>query len=152
MRRRGEPAPAVTPRSDPPPRPDGVDWVSDPGVAPAGLAGDVALGRMQGEYSAAKVVPTDGPAALPELVSAGDQLLVTMGKEVYYPGGAQKFQGFEVGPMSITVSIRKGESGAQAWVRGRSVLEHLFEAELKLRIAEFVEHLDVARKTVRGDP
>ena len=154
MRRRGEPPKQPDARPDPPPKPGGVDWVSDPSSsskAPEGLAGDIASGRAQGVVTASKVAPTDGPAALADLVTMGDQLLVTLGKEVYYPGGAQKFNGFEVGPMSITVSVRKNESAAQAWVRGRTVLEQLFEAELVLRIDEFVEHLDKARKTVRGE-
>ena len=160
MRRRGEPPAQPKPeeRPDPPPRPGGVDWVSNPPDAPATkddernkLTGSTVIGRKQGELCAAAMGFGSTAAEVPNMLGEGDQLLVTIGKETYYPGGAQKFNGFEVGPMSVTVTIRKNETAAQAWVRGRSVLENLFEAELVLRIDEFVAHLDQARKTVRGE-
>lgn len=165
MRRRGDVIPQVAAMTDAEARPPvkgqeqsvavpaNYDWTKQNGPegSAAALKQSAGEGKSAGEKSAAKIAPTEGPASMPALVAAGDSLTITMGKEVYYPGGSQKFNGFEVGPMSITVTIRAGESAAQAWVRGRSVLEHLFEAELDLRISEFVEHLDIARKTVRGE-
>lgn len=116
---------------------------------PATAAG-VPAGRAKGAAEALMLTLTSrgmaGPAEEPRNNDEGDEITVTIGKEIYYPGGTQKFNGFEVGPLTASVRIRPGESAAQAWVRARSVLEHLYEAEVQVRIEEFTEHLDEARK------
>lgn len=132
----------------------GYDWTTkdaptgEPG--PRTIAKDIEKGSRAGILLALSIMPKDGPAADPHAVSVGDLLTITIGKEVYYPGGREKFNGFEVGPLAMTVTVRQGESAAQAWARCRTVLEHLHQAEIQLRITEFTDHFEQARKSIRG--
>src|SRR5690349_15140793 len=106
--------------SDPKPPAGGTDWVSPPAEPPANVnreleraaATHVTEGRKQ---------PSDGWADDVRNTDAGDSITVTIGKEILYP---VKFNGVEVGPLSMTVRIRQGETAGKAYERARVVLEH----------------------------
>lgn len=50
----------------------------------------------------------------------GDQITVTWGKEYYQ---VTQFNGFEVGPFSIVVTVQPGETDVAAFTRGWNTLE-----------------------------
>lgn len=152
MRRRTDPTATAPQNPTTPLQPGTHDWVSPPPAGEAALqAARVPDLRRQAERTAAngeKVVPAGGHAGNAAALDEGDVLTVTMGKEVIYP---VKYNGFEVGPLSMTVTVRKGETAASAYDRARGVLEQLYETELDLQLKQFVEHLDKARAQVRGE-
>lgn len=92
------------------------------------------------------VNPRVSDGAVGPLVDEGDLLTVTFGKETINP---IKFNTFEVGPFSLSVCVRKGESSADAHSRARLALAQIFEAELTLKLQEFAEHVMKARDVVR---
>lgn len=137
------------------PLPEGAhDWVSPPPATAATLADRVASERvdpLRAAVNAAVAVNPSKPgtpAGDPSLVDEGDRLRVVIGRETFSP---VKYNTFDVGPLEMTVTVRRGESAADAFLRARVVLEQLFDAELATRIREFVDHLDEARKRVRAE-
>lgn len=155
MRRRGDAAQPATTISPTTQAPAQTDWTREEpkGVqtqAPAlgsSVGEQIRQGQLEGMKCAASLEPNDGAASRADLVDAGDLLTVTMGKETFFP---EKFNGFDVGPLTVSVTIRNGESAAKAWVRARSVLEQLYFAEFDLRVQEYMEHIGKARLTVRA--
>lgn len=141
MRRKSEgAAPAQVPTNpvfeppkpgDPPPPPGAVDWTAPPGLPAQSVA----------------TKPIQSIAELQQAVSAGDTMTVTMGRTTLSP---EKYNTFDIGPLSMTVSVRQDETAAQAYTRARAALEHLYEAEVELRTAEFKEHLQRVRVAVKA--
>src|SRR4051812_39835594 len=54
------------------------------------------------------------------LLQPGDTVSITWGRECFAP---IRFHSVEVGPFSVTVTVRPGETGGQAWERGRAYLQ-----------------------------
>ena len=139
MRRRNEVAPQETKpaetRAAEPAAPAGAyDWTtqdSPPKKAAVELS------------KTAAAVELGGPAAQP--VASGMLFTLTMGKTTLFP---VKFEGFEVGPISATVTVKEGETYGDVWQRARAALEQLYEAEFDLRLREFQEHAVKARSAV----
>lgn len=88
----------------------------------------------------APVKVEDRKAAV-EGLQAGDRLGVSIGKETYFP---IKFNGFDVGPVSIETTVREGESGADAYLRVRGAAEAIFQAEYEVKVKDYFDRL---RKT-----
>jgi len=72
-------------------------------------------------------------------LGAGATITVTIGKEVFWP---VKHNGFEVGPISVAITVGTGESARDAYVRARTVAATMFEAEFELRRVQFFNHLE----------
>jgi len=153
MKRRGTTTDAVSKAEqpigpgDPPAPPGATDWVSDPSVnrkLDQAAAASVTAGREAARGLGGTAVFADDV----KNTDAGDSLTVTIGKEIIFP---VKFNGVEVGPLSMTVRIRVGETAGQAYTRARIVLEHLFETEFAVRIKDFIAHVDEARKQARPE-
>lgn len=79
-----------------------------------------------------------GPG-LDEDLHEGDSFTVTHGKEVFTP---IKFHTYEVGPLSVSVTIRKGESVTDAYTRARRFLETAFQAEFELKKRDYFARMD----------
>lgn len=60
----------------------------------------------------------------------GDAVTITLGKETFFP---EKYNGFDVGPLSATVRLRAGETLDELWLRAHRVLDVMFEAEFELK-------------------
>ncbi len=71
-------------------------------------------------------------------IDEGDAVTFTLGKEVYWP---HRSAGYEVGPFSVTVRLRKGESPEDLAKRAHHFLDVLFEAEFELKRKQFRERL-----------
>lgn len=66
---------------------------------------------------------------LKEGLSAGDRVEVTVGRQVFNP---EKYCSFEVGPVRVSVTVREGESGAEAYVRASTAAQTMFESEYQI--------------------
>lgn len=73
----------------------------------------------------------------------GEQLTVTWGKELFQP---LKFHNFEVGSFVLTVTIRQGETVAEAAGRAQRELEQLAHREFREKLAAYLERV----RTVSG--
>lgn len=72
----------------------------------------------------------------------GASVTVTIGKTNLCP---VKYNGFDVGPLSMTVKVGRTETPVEAYQRARLVLTELYEAEFSLRLQDFKRHLEAAR-------
>lgn len=72
----------------------------------------------------------------------GAAVTVTIGKTNLCP---VKYNGFDVGPLSMTVKVGRTETPVEAYQRARLVLTELYEAEFSLRLQDFKRHLEAAR-------
>jgi hypothetical protein len=86
------------------------------------------------------------PATLDEAMEAtrprpmhGDRVKVTIGKMMFCP---VKYQGYEVGPLSLEVEVQDGEDYLAAYNRARLLLTVMFEAEHELQRKEFDAHVE----------
>jgi hypothetical protein len=77
----------------------------------------------------------------------GDWVEATAGKELFFP---IKFQSFEVGPITVGVHTREGETYATAFMRASLAAEELFEAEFEVKLRGFADRVKRAREVV-GD-
>jgi hypothetical protein len=148
MRRREQPASiAASPRAKAGIPEGAYDWTTTDGPSSGAHAPQA---PQSAAIPAATVMAMQvrGDAGSATAASAGDELTVTIGKSSLFP---VRYNGLEVGPLSMSVRLRQGETPAEAYGRARAVLEELYQAELDLRLKEFVDHLDEARKRVRGE-
>lgn len=79
-------------------------------------------------------------------LAGGDTFTVTTGQETYYP---VKYNGYTVGPVSHTTSVRAGESAEDAWMRASLVCELLFEAEFQVKTELYFKRLREVRLRAR---
>ena len=79
------------------------------------------------------IVPEDDT-----LLSVGDEVTVTAGRETYTP---IRFHTFEVGPFAVTTRVRQGETGQQAFERATRFLQRLFVVEHEKKLAQFLERV-----------
>ncbi len=75
---------------------------------------------------------------LNDLMGEGDKVTYTMGQESFAP---VSYNSFTVGPFSATTTIRKGETGEDAYYRCFKYLIQVFEVEFKLKKKMYFEHL-----------
>lgn len=84
------------------------------------------------------------------MLFTNELITISFGKELYCP---IPYNSFEVGPLSVTVNIRKGETYSDAASRARSVLCELWQQEYESKRQGFFERqkevLEFA-KTQRG--
>ncbi len=81
-----------------------------------------------------------GPG-LDQDLDEGDSFTITHGKEVFSP---VRFHVYEVGPISVTVTLRNGEGLDEAYARARRFLEIAFIAEFQLKQRDFFARLAVS--------
>jgi len=72
----------------------------------------------------------------------GDVITVTRGAERYCP---VKYNGFDVGPVSVTVTVREGESHAEAYMRATATCDVLMQVEFDIKLKEFRDRLEKGR-------
>lgn len=72
-------------------------------------------------------------------LDAGDTVDATIGKETFYP---IKFNGFDVGPIRVTTTVREGETGDDAFLRARGSAEAMFLAEFDLKLRDYFKRLE----------
>lgn len=153
MKRRSTSTAAVSPAEQPtgpsdPPAPAGArDWTADTSVN-RNLEQAAVASVTAGREAAHGLGTTSVFADDVKNTDAGDSLTVTIGKEIIFP---VKFNGVEVGPLSMTVRVRAGETAGQAYTRARIVLEHLFETEFAVRMKDFIAHVAEARVQARTE-
>lgn len=82
-------------------------------------------------------IPADALAGYAAL-GPGDQLSITIGREKYSP---TKYNTFEIGPFSATVTVRPHETGDQAAMRCYRTLLELSEAEFNIAWGRHLERL-----------
>jgi hypothetical protein len=73
----------------------------------------------------------------------GDVITVTHGAETYQLG---PFASFTTGPVSLSITIRKGEAIDQAYARAHRVLDVAFEAEFELKRHQYFQRAEAARE------
>lgn len=99
-------------------------------------------GRAEADAASGSEPPAWANAGDPLNVDPGTELLVTIGVQTFFP---IQFNGFAVGPFSLTVRIRDGESIAKAYARARAQLEELFETEYQIQSNSFRDRVRDAR-------
>ena len=87
----------------------------------------------------------DVGAVMQNAVDEGDSVEISIGKSVLWP---IKFNGFEVGPITLSVRVRKGETIADAYSRARLSAAVLFQAEYDIKLLEFEGQLAAARDKI----
>lgn len=80
----------------------------------------------------------EGPSVEDDAVGPGDTITVTAGKQVFTP---HKFHVFEVGPCSVTVVVRAGESYDAARRRASIAAQVALEAEFTLANRIYFERM-----------
>lgn len=129
------------------------DWVSPPVetrapeavvIAQARTAAASLPGALAEAAASVAVSPTEKFA---DELSEGDEIDVTVGKSTFYP---VKHNGFDVGPIRVTVRLDRGESTGDAFRRARLVATQLYEAEFQIRLKEFSDMLGEGRQAVRS--
>ena len=110
-----------------------------------GHGGAPGVGRDEYEARIRKAQFALGPIQDDDL-DEGDELSVTVGREVFTP---VKFQTFDVGPCTATVKLRKNESVRDAMLRASNVAHSLFRAEYEEKVAGFLVRVREASETAR---
>lgn len=105
-----------------------------------------AASRREANREAVRAARFDVPASTAG--REGDRVLVTIGKQILYP---VKYNGFEVGPLSLEVQLDPGETFEAAYQRARLVLAQLFEAEYDLQLRAFKDRLEHSRQSMKED-
>ena len=72
----------------------------------------------------------------------GDKITVTAGAERYTP---VLNNGFDVGPVSVTVTLRQGEGIDEFFLRAHRFLDVAFEAEFALKRRQFWARLNESK-------
>ena len=70
----------------------------------------------------------------------GDELTYCCGKELFTP---VKYNAVEIGPFTVKVSVKEGESGRQAAERARAAVNALWEAEFAKRLPLHIQRAKV---------
>lgn len=68
----------------------------------------------------------------------GEQVTVTLGVEKFAP---VQYQSFDVGPFSLTVTSRPGETVEEAALRGLASLRAVQRKDFEVRSKEFLERV-----------
>lgn len=68
----------------------------------------------------------------------GEELRVSWGKEHIQPF---RFQGMDIGPFEMTVTIKEGESPLDAFRRARVQLDAMAEEEYRLKLPRFQQRV-----------
>ena len=135
--------------------PDGSEGVRGTKGAPRALSGRangyvVSTGHpvpgFDREPVSAELGPPTGLMRPVGDLDEGDEISVTVGREVFTP---VKFQTFDVGPCSATVRLRKGESVRDAMLRASNVARSLFRAEYEEKVSGFLVRVREASETAR---
>lgn len=83
-----------------------------------------------GSSSAGPTDKSDGAIECNE----GDVITLTIGPETYFP---IRFNGFAVGPITMSTRVSIGESGRQAYLRLKRALEALLREEFETAAKRF---------------
>lgn len=73
---------------------------------------------------------TAGEEAKDDTEYAGSEIRVSYGREHYQPF---RFQGFDIGPFEMTVTVKEGETPMQAKRRAMKILEEMAEEEIRVK-------------------
>lgn len=141
MRKRAEPAATTTGTSGAPAQPAATRPAVD-------AAERLAIEQVRPARAAMTSAELTSDATPAKAADPGDFVTVTIGKESFCP---VKYNGFDVGPIAVSVTVREGETHAGAYRRARLAASVLFEAEFDLRVEEFRRHLEESRVRVRSD-
>jgi len=76
-----------------------------------------------------------------------ESVTVTWGKETFRPC---QFMAFDVGPFSVTVSVRRGETIREAAGRAMVELDAIAEEEFSRKTAEFLARVRSLDSAIRG--
>jgi hypothetical protein len=68
----------------------------------------------------------------------GDPVRVTIGKETFFP---IKFNGFDVGPVEASTTVRGDETPEDAYVRAATAAEVMFAAQFEVKMRQYFERL-----------
>lgn len=79
--------------------------------------------------------------------SGGVQVVVTLGAEKFSP---VQYQNFDVGPFSVTLTTRPGETVQEAMKRGLAMLYEVQREDFKVRSEGFLQRLREAGAAARG--
>jgi hypothetical protein len=85
------------------------------------------------------------PSDLKIDLGVGEEVEVTRGKETFFP---VKFNGFDVGPISVRVVRREEETGEEAYIRAATSAAVMFQAEFDLKLAQYFDRLRGVNKRV----
>ncbi len=78
-----------------------------------------------------------GPG-LGQNMDVGDAYVYTVGKETFFP---VKCQGYEVGPIQVTVHLREGEGLEDMVKRAAQFANQVWEAEFSIKKKQFFQRL-----------
>lgn len=110
------------------------------GTKPELLRDTIQRALSESLQMAAKVKFSDtgwGPE-LGSVLDPGDKFTFTKGAETFCP---VPYNSFTVGPFSTTVTVRKGESMEEVYVRAYRFLMQVFEADFEIQKKQFWERL-----------
>lgn len=77
-------------------------------------------------------------AAFDHGLRAGDQFTLTSGRETFAVG---ERGGFDVGPVTASITVRENEHPSAAYSRARILVEQLYEAEFLLKRKNYFARL-----------
>lgn len=89
----------------------------------------------QAQAAARELRPKMGP--MPNQLNPGDVLTFTAGREQFMFGDPEASMGFEVGPITVTVTVQPGEEAGQAYGRAATVAYQAFETEFQLKRGQY---------------
>ena len=81
------------------------------------------------------------------MVDDGDEVSVTVGAETFCP---IKFHAFVVGPVTVSVRVRKGEDSISAVARAKAIARAAWDAEYEEKLEEHPGRVRQASESVRG--
>lgn len=87
------------------------------------------------------------PDPLDDLGEDVEELTVTWGRQHVQP---VQYQGMDVGPFSLTLRLREGETLQQAYNRGMARLEEMARRDYEHRLPKFIDRIRDAVSQARG--
>jgi hypothetical protein len=77
----------------------------------------------------------------------GGSIEVTCGRETFFP---IKFNGFDVGPVTVRTQVRAGETAREAYSRAAAAARAMFSAAFDVKLGDYLDRLgDVAEECDR---
>jgi len=77
----------------------------------------------------------------------GDEVSVTIGRELYSP---IRYQTFEVGPYTVVTKVRPGETAREAFARARAVAQEAWDQEFEEKVGQHGDRVSRAADAVRS--
>jgi len=102
-------------------------------------AGQAEARLSEGLVDAMAVMEQTRTTAEPDVTADdGGAIEVACGKETFFP---IKYNGFDVGPVTVRTQIRAGETARQACARAAAAARVMFASEFDLKLGDYLDRL-----------